>query len=243
MASPQPPPAADPYASTALADKLQKIQAEYGPPPTPTNAQPAGHVPGPPRPRTGTAEMPALSAHLPPVASQVASSPAPSQVVSSASAQPLSPLASSNIVQRGPYSPPPSPASPPQAPPTPLAAQAPAMRHPVSKPTPNPAMNMFGSQVQRPAPHVAALQTPQTPQSAIAPGAGSGPQAAQSSQPQMPYGPPRPASFGAGALVYVQWSDGNRYPATVQQVSGGQCLVLFNDGRQQWVEARYLTSV
>jgi hypothetical protein len=72
---------------------------------------------------------------------------------------------------------------------------------------------------------------------------GSGPHpASQGSPPQPPYGSPQ-AAYGAGALVYVQWADGNKYPATVQQVAGSQCLVLFNDGRRQWVEARFLSLV
>jgi hypothetical protein len=48
--------------------------------------------------------------------------------------------------------------------------------------------------------------------------------------------------FGPGARVLVQWADGNRYPATVQQQNGSQCLVSFPDGRTQWVEAQYLLS-
>jgi hypothetical protein len=56
-----------------------------------------------------------------------------------------------------------------------------------------------------------------------------------------PYGPP-PAAFGPGARVYVQWADGNKYPATVTQSSGNQCLVMFPDGQQRWVEMQYLTT-
>jgi hypothetical protein len=55
------------------------------------------------------------------------------------------------------------------------------------------------------------------------------------------YGPP-PTAFGPGARVYVQWADGNRYPATVTQSANGQCLVVFPDGQQQWVAAQYLTT-
>ena len=47
--------------------------------------------------------------------------------------------------------------------------------------------------------------------------------------------------FGPGARVLVQWADGNRYPAMVQQSAGAQCLVVFPNGQQQWVDAQYLS--
>lgn len=55
--------------------------------------------------------------------------------------------------------------------------------------------------------------------------------------------PPSPYGFGyaPGARVNVTWSNGQRYPATVHQVSGTQCLVVFPDGQQHWVEMQYLT--
>lgn len=40
---------------------------------------------------------------------------------------------------------------------------------------------------------------------------------------------------GPGMAVLVQWSDGNRYPATCGQVANGQVQVTFGDGRQIWV--------
>jgi hypothetical protein len=40
----------------------------------------------------------------------------------------------------------------------------------------------------------------------------------------------------------VQWADGNRYPGTVQQAGNGQCLVVFPDGQQRWVENQYLST-
>jgi hypothetical protein len=67
---------------------------------------------------------------------------------------------------------------------------------------------------------------------------------------QNPYGPPPfgapqpppvPMGFAPGSRVLVQWADGNRYPATVQQAANGQCLVVFPDGQQRWVEMRYLS--
>jgi hypothetical protein len=45
-----------------------------------------------------------------------------------------------------------------------------------------------------------------------------------------------------GRAVLVQWSDGNRYPATIMQVSpNAQSQVAFPDGRTMWVENKYLT--
>lgn len=44
-----------------------------------------------------------------------------------------------------------------------------------------------------------------------------------------------------GRAVLVQWSDGNRYPATISQVADGQSQVVFGDGRNMWVQNQYLT--
>jgi hypothetical protein len=49
-------------------------------------------------------------------------------------------------------------------------------------------------------------------------------------------------SFGPGALVLVHWSDGNRYPGTVLQVSGTKLLVSFPNGQQHWVDMKYVSS-
>jgi hypothetical protein len=67
-----------------------------------------------------------------------------------------------------------------------------------------------------------------------------------------PYGPPSPAPYAPppaapaapaiGSKVMVEWADGNRYPATVQQCAPGQCLVLFPDGQQRWVDMRRVTN-
>jgi hypothetical protein len=46
--------------------------------------------------------------------------------------------------------------------------------------------------------------------------------------------------YAPGARVQVTWSNGQRYPATVSQVSGPSCLVVFPDGQQHWVEMQYL---
>jgi hypothetical protein len=58
-------------------------------------------------------------------------------------------------------------------------------------------------------------------------------------QPAAPY--PYAFGFAPGARVHVTWSNGQRYPATVNQVSGSQCLVVFPDGQQHWVEMQYLS--
>jgi hypothetical protein len=49
-----------------------------------------------------------------------------------------------------------------------------------------------------------------------------------------------PFGYVPGSRVQVTWSNGQRYPATVSQVSGSQCLVVFPDGQQHWVEMQYL---
>jgi hypothetical protein len=63
----------------------------------------------------------------------------------------------------------------------------------------------------------------------------------QQPQPyQTPYGF-APAGYVPGARVQVTWSNGQRYPATVSQVAGTQCLVVFPDGQQHWVESHFLS--
>lgn len=69
-------------------------------------------------------------------------------------------------------------------------------------------------------------------------------------QPPAPPPPPpgyAPPSYGyptygypPGTRVLVTWSTGQRFPATVQQVTGTQCLVLFPDGQQHWVDMQYI---
>ena len=45
----------------------------------------------------------------------------------------------------------------------------------------------------------------------------------------------------AGSQVQVQWSDGNKYPASVMQAAPDQYLVQFPNGSQQWVPANAVT--
>lgn len=44
-----------------------------------------------------------------------------------------------------------------------------------------------------------------------------------------------------GRQVLVQWSDGNKYPATIMQIANNQSMVVFPDGRNMWIENQYLT--
>jgi hypothetical protein len=83
-----------------------------------------------------------------------------------------------------------------------------------------------------------------------APGPSYPPQHAAPAAPYMPASPAAPMPPGAalgygfgyapGSRVTVTWSNGQRYPGTIQQVSGSQCLVVFPDGQQHWVEMQYL---
>jgi hypothetical protein len=80
-------------------------------------------------------------------------------------------------------------------------------------------------------------------QPAYVPPAYGAPAPAPYAPPPAPYAPPPapPAAPAVGAKVLVEWPDGNRYPATVQQCAPGQCLVLFPDGQQRWVDVRRVT--
>ncbi|HVJ88450.1 MAG TPA: hypothetical protein VM580_01525 [Labilithrix sp.] len=63
----------------------------------------------------------------------------------------------------------------------------------------------------------------------------SSPPAPQPNSFQYPFGYP------PGTRVQVTWSNGQRYPATVTQVSGSQHFVVFPDGQRHWVDAQYLS--
>jgi hypothetical protein len=47
-------------------------------------------------------------------------------------------------------------------------------------------------------------------------------------------------TFSYGQAVMVQWSDGQRYPATVLAQQSGQVQVAFPDGRQVWVPQHFV---
>jgi hypothetical protein len=78
----------------------------------------------------------------------------------------------------------------------------------------------------------------------VAPSSGSAlpPTLQPNTNPSPPYAASFPAPFAVGAQVLVQWADGNRYPGIVQQIAPGQCLIVFPDGQQRWVDNRYLAS-
>ncbi len=132
----------------------------------------------------------------------------------------------------------------------PQQPQPPSVVHPPSMPDPQSAWNQ-PSVVQAPsqvAPYPAYQQPPQPPPPQPPPPqpqfpAGPGgwgwtaPQAGQSQQQYNPY----PFAYTPGSRVHVTWSNGQRYPATINQVSGTQCLVVFPDGQQHWVEMQYIS--
>jgi hypothetical protein len=92
-------------------------------------------------------------------------------------------------------------------------------------------------QAQQPQAHYP--QQPQQQQQQAPGGQGGWGWNAQPAQPAQPYG--YGYGFAPGSRVHVTWSNGQRYPATVSQVSGSQCLVVFPDGQQHWVEMQYLS--
>ena len=66
--------------------------------------------------------------------------------------------------------------------------------------------------------------------------------------PMAPPPPPAPPpafgyafGYAPGSRVHVTWSNGQRYPGTVTQVTGNQCLIVFPDGQHHWVEMQYVT--
>jgi hypothetical protein len=150
--------------------------------------------------------------------------------------------------------------APPQAPPPPPAAMAPPV--PAYGPPP------MAPQPQAPPPGPPAPQAAGQPPTGYAPGAPAQqpprppPPGGQSFEQQASHavdavGNAAVAGFGAlgnaldsfgkslggpalGQRVFVQWSDGNRYPATVAQLAQGQVFVTMTDGRQLWVPQQYV---
>ncbi|TKD09240.1 hypothetical protein [Polyangium fumosum] len=47
---------------------------------------------------------------------------------------------------------------------------------------------------------------------------------------------------GVGSAVLVAWSDGNKYPGTVAQISQGQYFVTMSNGEQYWVAEAYISA-
>ena len=54
--------------------------------------------------------------------------------------------------------------------------------------------------------------------------------------------PVEPSALAPGTHVLVQWSDGNRYPAVLQQTVRGQSLVSFPNGTHHWVPAHAVSN-
>ena len=178
-------------------------------------AIPAGTIPRPGAPAPAPTPLPAPSSGMP------SALPAPGSAPS-ASRQP--------VMQPVPQPPPPPPQMP-VAPQPPVAApqqfQAPVP--PWNPPPPQPFPH-HAPPAPAPIPYAAAPY-PQQPQPPTA--------------PPMQGQPPQAAGgyvFGyvPGSRVTVTWSNGQRYPGTVQQVSGSQCLVVFPDGQHHWVDMQYV---
>ena len=109
-------------------------------------------------------------------------------------------------------------------------------------PQPQPPPETYGN------PYGAAAYPPANPQAPAQPAWGA-PAAAQPAwgapaAAQPAWGAPAPQAYGfaPGTQVHVTWSNGQRYPGTVQQTSGTQVLVLFPDGQQHWVEMHYVAA-
>jgi hypothetical protein len=61
--------------------------------------------------------------------------------------------------------------------------------------------------------------------------------------PAPPLGAPSPVAAipcAPGTRVLVQWSNGQRYPGVVEQISGPQSLIRFDAGEKRWVETRFV---
>jgi hypothetical protein len=190
-----------------------------------------GNVPRPGAPPSAGAAPPA-----PPVSPVAKSTGAPSAgALPAADPQRISSVP--NIATASPYAAAQPPAPQAHQPPPPVA-QAPQLTAPMQPQPP----------VQPPppawSPAAAPYGNPQAPQA---------PQPPSYAQPspyaQPPMAPPQapPYAYGTlgfaympGSRVTVTWSNGGRYPGTVQQVSGTQCLVVFPDGQQHWVEMQYV---
>ncbi|MDB4936603.1 MAG: hypothetical protein JWP87_3575 [Labilithrix sp.] len=142
-----------------------------------------------------------------------------------------------------PLPPPPQPQPPMQGIPS-MHVQQPAP--PIHTPQPMPPQPMPAGWNQTPAPYMHQPPQPMPPQGmpqAPPPYAAAAPYAPPPPPPPAPPAPP-PYGYGfgypPGTRVTVTWSNGQRYPGTVQQVSGSQCLVVFPDGQHHWVEMQYV---
>ena len=138
---------------------------------------------------------------------------------------------------------PPPPAPPPPAPPMPaipsmhVGAPMPPIQPPQPSVQPQPSGWNPGAYAATPQPLPPQPPPPYGGAPAYAPQAPPPPQP----PPPPPMQPPGYVfGYAAGSRVHVTWSNGQRYPGTVQQVSGSQCLVVFPDGQHHWVEMQYV---
>jgi hypothetical protein len=185
------------------------------PPPSEQKGQPGTVVMGA-IPFSQMVKPPSANQPVAPPASSVAQPPRPVQPAPSSGFGPPPAHAPSHPLPVGTFNPPAPPSAynpapaPPQPPQPPPSAYHPA---PAQQPPPS------------------AYNPAQPPQQA---GWGAPP-----GYPAAP-APPPPAGFAPGTRVMVTWSNGQRYPATVWQVSQGRCLVAFPDGQQHWVDVSFL---
>jgi hypothetical protein len=129
--------------------------------------------------------------------------------------------------------------SEPRMPTAPLAqiAIAPARPNPVS-PMASSVMNTPGDPARKPA-----AATPwNVPASAANPYAPTRPPPPVAPVAPVQAAPAAPPTPSPGTMVLVHWSDGNRYPGTVLQAAGGQVLIAFPNGQQQWIDMKFVSS-
>ncbi|MDB4943890.1 MAG: hypothetical protein JWP97_3424 [Labilithrix sp.] len=208
-------------------------------------AERAGSAPPPPPQRApGTQLMPSMASGAPPLPPRPNPTPSsapeapkkrmPATQLMSAPAALARSGSNPEIAPSGGASPS-TPAQSVAAPsaPAPYVAPAPA---PYAAPAPAPYA------APAPAAYAAPYAAP-----APAPYAGPAPYpAATPSHPAVGY-PPQPPAYGygyaglvPGSRVSVTWANGHRYPGTVQQIAGSQCLVVFPDGQLHWVDMQYV---
>lgn len=231
----------NPLVGSNLVNAAAMAATAPSPSPGPAAAQAASAQPAPPsdpgkqpvRGIPGTVMMP--SAPIPPIARPNTGEPsAPPGAAASQKPQP-----GTQVMQAfpGASNKPPSagqvPAAAPLTTPAPNASpfvpQPPAQPHPpphAMQPQPPP-------HAQPPMQHAGTPSHPWSAAPAPPPAWGGGWGAAP---PAPPFG-----GYVPGARVQVTWSNGHRYPATIQQVAGGQVLVVFPDGQQHWVALQYVS--
>jgi hypothetical protein len=206
----------------------------------PSMANPPVASTGAPAPSTVGAPAPS-AARRGPAGTEVLSAVQPSQIAPSATGSAPSGAGAPSAAGSAPGNPGGSPmhgapgSSPGAAgaygaPPPPTGAPAPVPSGPPGTPNPNPYPPYPGASGAPPnaSPYPQAYPGAAPP----TPGWGWNASAPPPAQPaQYGYG----FSYAPGSRVSVTWSDGRRYPGTIQHVSGTQCLVVFPDGQQHWV--------